>query len=245
MSKELKFGIMPREQYQKHILDIAAGRKKVNKDDPKIWFNSMKSFSEVLSDKNLQLLGIIKEAKPKSLKDLAELSGRHVSNLSRTLKTMERYGILELKRDKNSVEPILKASQFVFQAGLSTSETEKKGLVGNNRTKRDDLIDKYASDLREKCGVTPDMDFLTKVTIGCGPAIYNKDSSRLSDSDKNELATVKNNFLIKKLGLADGPELDEAIDSVLATYGRSNPNKQRPVIYYLLAKVFGKESIFP
>lgn len=70
-------------------------------------------------------------------------------------------------------------------------------------SKRDDLIAKYAADLKEKCGVEPDMDFLTKVTIGCGPSIYNKDSASVAGSDKKELETVKNNFLIKKLGLAD------------------------------------------
>ena len=42
------------------------------------------------------------------------------------------------------------------------------------------------------------MDFLTKVVIGCGPSIYNADSSTVSGSDEKELATVKNNFLIKK-----------------------------------------------
>jgi len=71
--------------------------------------------------------------------------------------------------------------------------------------KRDDLIEKYAADMKEKCGVTADMDFLRKVTIGCGPAIYNRDASTVSASDEAELATVKNNFLIKKLGLKDGP----------------------------------------
>lgn len=36
-------------------------------------------------------------------------------------------------------------------------------------SKRDDLIAKYAADIKEKLGQTPDMDLLTKVTIGCGP----------------------------------------------------------------------------
>jgi hypothetical protein len=111
-------------------------------------------------------------------------------------------------------------------------------------SKRDDLIAKYAADLKEKCGVEPDMDFLTKVTIGCGPSIYNKDSASVAGSDKKELETVKNNFLIKKLGLADGPELDSAIATVLEQYGKSNPNKQRAVVYYLLAKHFKKESVY-
>ncbi|APY00433.1 uncharacterized protein DUF2853 [Lacinutrix venerupis] len=111
-------------------------------------------------------------------------------------------------------------------------------------SKRDDLIAKYAADLKDKCGTTPDMDFLTKVTIGCGPSIYNKDAATVSGSDQSELDTVKNNFLIKKLGLSDSADLDKAIDSVMETYGRSNKNKYRAVVYYLLAKHFKKESVY-
>lgn len=111
-------------------------------------------------------------------------------------------------------------------------------------SKRDELITKYAADLKEKCGVTADMDLLTKVTIGCGPSIYNADSSTVSGTDEKELATVKNNFLIKKLGLKDGPELDKAIAAVIEQYGKSNKNKYRAVFYYLLTKHFKKESVY-
>jgi len=117
MTKTLKIGIMPREQFQKRMLDVTAGRTKLNKDDPKVWFNSMKSLSEVLSDNNVHLLKMIEETQPKTLKDLAELSGRQVSNLSRTLKMMERYGIVELKKVSRSIEPVVKASQFSIQYG--------------------------------------------------------------------------------------------------------------------------------
>ncbi|KKM21928.1 hypothetical protein LCGC14_1630510 [marine sediment metagenome] len=110
--------------------------------------------------------------------------------------------------------------------------------------KRDVLIDRYAEDLREKCGMTPDMDLLTKVTIGCGPAIYNSDSSTIAASQPGELETVKNNFLIKKLGLRDEPGLMDAINSVIETYGRSERNKYRAVIYYMLTKHFGKEAAY-
>jgi len=70
-------------------------------------------------------------------------------------------------------------------------------------SKRDDLIAKYAADMKEKMGVSADMDLLRKVTIGCGPAIYNADAATVSGSDQSELDTVKNNYLIKKLGLSD------------------------------------------
>ena len=110
--------------------------------------------------------------------------------------------------------------------------------------KRDDLIAKYADDLKNKCGVEPDMGLLTKVTIGCGPSIYDADAETVAASQDSELELVKNNFLIKKLGLADGPQLMEAINSVVETYGRSERNKYRPVVYYLLTKHFGKESTY-
>lgn len=111
-------------------------------------------------------------------------------------------------------------------------------------SKRDELIAKYATDLKDKCGVAPDLALLTKVVIGCGPSVYNADSATVSGTDAKELETVKNSFLIKKLGLADGPELEKAIDAVIDQYGRANRNKYRAVVYYLLTKHFKKESVY-
>jgi len=110
--------------------------------------------------------------------------------------------------------------------------------------KRDELIAKYADDLKNKCGMTPDMALLTKVTIGCGPSIYDADSATVAASQATELETVKKNFLMKKLGLKDGPQLIDAINSVIETYGKSERNKYRAVVYYMLVKHFGKEAVY-
>jgi hypothetical protein len=110
--------------------------------------------------------------------------------------------------------------------------------------KRDDLIVQYADDLKNKCGMTPDMDLLTKVTIGCGPSIYNADASTVAGSQPAEIETVKNNFLIKKLGLSASDDLDGAIAKAIETYGKSERNKYRAVVYYMLTKHFGKESVY-
>ncbi len=110
--------------------------------------------------------------------------------------------------------------------------------------KRDDLIAEYADDLRKKCGVEPDMQLLTKVTIGCGPSIYNPDASTVAGTQASELETVKRNFLIKKLGVSKSEDLDGAIQKVIEQYGRSERNKYRAVVYYLLTKHFGKESVY-
>ena len=110
--------------------------------------------------------------------------------------------------------------------------------------KRDDLIARYADDLKNKCGMTPDMDLLKKVTIGCGPSIYNADAATIASSQEGELETVKKSFLMKKLGLADSPALDAAINDAIETYGRSERNKYRAVIYYMLTKKFSKEAVY-
>lgn len=111
-------------------------------------------------------------------------------------------------------------------------------------SKRDDLIEKYAADIKDKFGENADMDLLKKVTIGLGPSIYNLDASKVSGGDEKELETVKNNYLIKKLGMADSPSLMEAIKTVMEKYGSSNKNKHRAVVYYMLCKHFKKASIY-
>jgi Protein of unknown function (DUF2853) len=110
--------------------------------------------------------------------------------------------------------------------------------------KRDELIAKYADDLKTKCKMNPDLALLTKVTIGCGPSVYDSDASTVAGTDPTELETVKKNFLMKKLGLPDSPKLMEAIGAVIDTYGRSERNKYRAVVYYMLTKHFGKESAY-
>lgn len=111
-------------------------------------------------------------------------------------------------------------------------------------SKRDEWMAIYAMDIREKFGQTPDMDLLTKVTIGLGPSIYNSDASKVSGSDASELERVKQNYLLKKLGLSDSPILMEAIQSVMAAYGRSERNKYRAVIYYMLVRHFNRTAVY-
>jgi hypothetical protein len=110
--------------------------------------------------------------------------------------------------------------------------------------KRDEWIAKYADDLTIKCGMAPDIALLTKVTIGCGPSIYNADAQTVASSQESELELVKKNFLMKKLGLDDSPALMEGINKAVETYGKSERNKYRAVVYYMLTKQFGKESVY-
>jgi len=118
MSK-LKIGIMPREQFQRRVIDIASGKVIPKRGEPKIWFNSIKSLGEVLSDNNMRLLKLINECNPESIGELARLSGRQTSNISRTLKTMEKYGIVELKKSAQKVQPTTMATEFEIQYAIA------------------------------------------------------------------------------------------------------------------------------
>lgn len=110
--KSIVIGIMPQEQIRARVLSIARGEYKPKPSDPKIWFTSMRSLAEVLSDENRALLKLISEYHPESITSLAELTGRRTSNLSRTLKTMANYGLIEMQREKNQMRPVAKATEF-------------------------------------------------------------------------------------------------------------------------------------
>ncbi|AYM77822.1 transcriptional regulator [Janthinobacterium agaricidamnosum] len=110
--KPIFIGIMPQEKIRERVLAIARGIYKPKADEPKVWFTSIKSLAEVLSDENRALLHVILETQPESISALAETTGRKPSNLSRTLKTMSNYGIVELKRERNQVRPVATATEF-------------------------------------------------------------------------------------------------------------------------------------
>ncbi len=119
--KILKIGIISRDDYKKRTIAIARGEYKPRKDEPKVWFESVQSMAQVLSSENQKLLRIIKEQKPTSLKELALVSGRNRSNLSRTLSTMSRYGIVDLVKQERAVKPIVKITDFKVEFGLSAA----------------------------------------------------------------------------------------------------------------------------
>ena len=97
----LIIGIASVADYKARTLAIARGELKASTQGPKVWFTSIESVAKVLSDRNRELLALIADEKPESLQALAERTGRAKSNLSRTLKTMERYGLVRMEKRPN------------------------------------------------------------------------------------------------------------------------------------------------
>ncbi|NER25004.1 MAG: transcriptional regulator [Symploca sp. SIO1B1] len=117
----MKIGIISREDYRQRTIAIAKGQYKPREDEPKVWFESIKSLAQVLSQENQELLKIIINHEPGSISELEALTHRKTSNLSRTLKTLERYGIVELMKDKGKVIPKVKATDFKVELSLENN----------------------------------------------------------------------------------------------------------------------------
>ena len=94
--KALKTGIADHDRLKALTMAIARGEHKSTRGEPAVWFTSIESFAKVLSQRNRNLLETIAHEQPHSLAALAELAGRSRSNLSRTLKTMSKYGLVNL-----------------------------------------------------------------------------------------------------------------------------------------------------
>jgi len=121
ITKVMKVGVISKEDYVKRTIAIAKGQYKPRRGEPKVWFESLKSVSQILSSENQELLKIIIEHNPQSLAELEVLSHRKKSNLSRTLKTLEKYGIVDLPMEKGRLVPKVKATDFNVEFGLHYS----------------------------------------------------------------------------------------------------------------------------
>ena len=120
--KKLKIGIAGYEQYKNRTMVIARGELKASAGEPKVWFTSIESFAKVLSDRNRALLALIADTNPGSLNELAEKTGRARSNLSRTLRTMERYGLVRFEKGAGRMQaPRVVYTDVVLDVPLRSS----------------------------------------------------------------------------------------------------------------------------
>ena len=101
----IRVGIASYEQQKARLMAIARGEHKPASNEPKIWFSSIESLAQVLSSKNQLLLEIIAVSKPTSIGELSQLTGRRPPNLSRSLSTLERYGLVSLEKKGKAVIP--------------------------------------------------------------------------------------------------------------------------------------------
>jgi len=158
---------------------------------------------------------------------------------------VETYGKSNAHKLRGVVYYLLTAHFKKYSVyGIEVPEpSPKKAKTGPTATEKE--VEACLKDLKEKCGIAdPDEALLLKVIKGLGPAAFKADAKLVASADPEEVKIVKKNFLEGKLGLAEGPELDKAIEEVVETYGKSNAHKLRGVVYYLLTKKFDKASVY-
>ena len=128
--KTLKIGIMRFEDMQAYTIAIAKGRCRPKRGAPKVWFTSVESVARVLSERNRELLSLIVAQKPESLQELEDISGRKVASVSRTLKTMEQYGIVSLKKGKQGrIKPRVEYSGFSLDMPLALMDQKNREMA--------------------------------------------------------------------------------------------------------------------
>ena len=110
--KVIKIGIASQHKIRQRVLAIAKGEITPKPSDPKVWFTSMRSLAEVLSDENRAMMDVIRQSNPSSISELAQMTGRKQSNLSRTLKTMSRYGLVRMEKNERSLRPVVLADSY-------------------------------------------------------------------------------------------------------------------------------------
>ena len=122
----LRIGIASFEEMKSRTMAVARGEHRVSRTEPKVWFTSTESFAKVLSAGNRELLRLIAEQSPGSLDELSRMTGRAKSNLSRTLKTMEGYGLVLLERgDRGRIKP--KVTHDRIELDLQLTQPRKVG----------------------------------------------------------------------------------------------------------------------
>ena len=132
--KTLNIGIADYDRIKARTMAVARGEHKPATDEPTVWFTSIESLAKVLSGRNRELLETIAREKPDSLTELAELAGRSKSNLSRTLKTMSGYGLVELKRgQRRRVVPRVPYDRVSLNISLASRPQQAANTAGGLR----------------------------------------------------------------------------------------------------------------
>ncbi len=120
--KTLRVGIASYEEMKARTMAVARGKLRITRNEPKVWFRSTESFAKVLSAGNRDLLRVIAEQEPGSLDELARITGKAKSNLSRTLKTMAGYGLVRLDRgERGRITPRVTHDRIELDLELSLS----------------------------------------------------------------------------------------------------------------------------
>ncbi|ENM3808800.1 transcriptional regulator [Vibrio cholerae] len=112
---------------RRHMINLAAGNINHSKHLPTFWFTSLKEASKLLCNENIELMLLISREKPESLAELAEISGHHIRELSRTLDDLSSKGFIQFEEKGNACRPIAVFTDFEIILGKELEITLQEG----------------------------------------------------------------------------------------------------------------------
>jgi predicted transcriptional regulator len=101
-----KFKIQKLRDLEAEMRAVARGEKRAPKDAARPSFESVDVLMRLLTSENRKLMAIIRDAKPSSIAELAKLSGRAPSNLTRTLQKLEAAGLVRMRTVNRTKAPV-------------------------------------------------------------------------------------------------------------------------------------------
>src|SRR5712691_6688001 len=88
------FKIRSMASLRDEMIAVARGERPAPPDAAQPSFESIEVVTRLLTPENRQLLAVIRDRKPRSVAELAQMTGRAQPNLTRTLAKLERIGFI-------------------------------------------------------------------------------------------------------------------------------------------------------
>ena len=118
-----RIGVISEDLIRRHMINVTAGNINHNKHLPTFWFTSLDEVSKLLCNENIELILLISRGKPESLAELAEISGHHTRELSRTLDDLSSKGFIQFEEKGNACRPIAVFTDFEIILGKELENT--------------------------------------------------------------------------------------------------------------------------
>lgn len=178
----------------------------------------------------------VRDLLPSSSNRVEELEAE-VAELTATLKKLEKPAA------KKSAPKKTAAKKTVAKKTVAKKPAAKKAAPEAAPVKTEAAQDdKYVTYIQDVLGYDKDADaaIVKKIVDHCGIALQSRDGLFVACSDETERHTVRDSWLVKKLGLTgETAELDAKVMTVCETMQKDRM-KSRVTFYYLLAKNEGK-----
>src|SRR4051794_230272 len=92
-----RYKIQDLTSLEREMRAVSRGERSAPADAAKPSFNSVEALVRLLTPANRRLLAVIRDRKPRSVAELAEITGRAQPNLTRTLAKLEAAGFIRTK----------------------------------------------------------------------------------------------------------------------------------------------------